>query len=72
MRSASLWTRDLYRVLMNRDPASGADELRRFRQAEDLVAKIKREAFMAGAETYRKYLIEQAAHHGTAQFAPGE
>lgn len=76
MNSASSWTRQLYSILApgTAEAASPADR-HRLRQAEDLVIKIKREAFMAGAESYRKFLINQAASHalpGLEQAAPGD
>lgn len=76
MNSASSWTRQLYGILRNTmaDPATPAEQ-HRLRQAEDLVIRIKREAFVAGAESYRKFLINQAVSHepwAIEQAAPGD
>lgn len=64
MQTAAQWTRDLYRIFLKRPAPSGgmiaAAHLDILQEAEQTVQRMKREAFVAGAEAYRQFLLSQA------------
>lgn len=69
MQSTAYWTQDLYRVLVGSVASKHQEDQLKLRKAEQVVQQLRREAFLAGAEAYRKFLIRQATVHSPSDLA---
>jgi hypothetical protein len=69
MQSVAYWTLDLYRVLVGSVASQHQEDQLKLRRAEQVIHQLRREAFLAGAEAYRKFLIRQATAHSPSDLA---